>query len=233
MEQSDYNWYTLELPSQGRYGVPKEIEYRHFTVAEEKDIAILTSKNSEKVIYKVLKRLVKDIDPGELSTGDRMHLLLNLRVNSYDNTYAFSWVCQFCGYKKNKHIQDLTKLHIKELPKNFKEPFDLKLPISGDVIQVRLIKAKDELEVFKMLLDMENPDEWALKFATSIVEKGTALKTKYEKLLKMHTKDFQEIKRWQNKNFHGPDLETKVKCKKCSEVDKISVPFTPEWFLPA
>jgi hypothetical protein len=231
-KETKHTYYNLELPSQGKYGISKEIEFRPFTVEDEKDLATLSNKNYEIVISKVLKRVVKGVDVGELSVGDRIHLLVNLRVNSYDKDYSFDWSCKYCAYS-NTHIQDLTKLSIDSLPKNFKEPYDLKLPVSEEVIQIQLLKAKDELQVFKMLKDMDKPDEWALKYACTIVEKNTSISNKYKKLLTMHTKDFREIRRWHTKMNHGPNFQIKVRCSNCEGADKFNIPFTPEWYIPS
>jgi hypothetical protein len=230
--ESKHTYYSLELPSQGRYGLPKEIEYRPYTVEDEKDFATLNTKNYEIILNKVLKRVVKGVDIGELSSGDRIHLLINLRVNSYDKDYSFGWTCKYCNHSNN-HTQDLTKLPIEAIHKDFKEPYDLELPVSKEIVQVRLLRVKDELQVFRMLKDMENPDEWALKYAFTIVEKNTAVKTKYKKLLTMHTKDFREIRRWHKKMIHGPNLRIEVKCSRCEEADRFTIPFTPEWFIPS
>lgn len=145
----------VELPSQGLLYKNKKskVKVEYLTAMDE---SILTSPNLSKnpnlMINVLLKRKIKDLgfEPEELLEGDRIALLLFLRVTGIGEKYHQI----VYDNNSNDFVEgeiDLTKLEQKKLliKPDEKNEFDFILPIKKYKIKYRLLTSKDEEEISK------------------------------------------------------------------------------------
>ncbi len=142
----------IELPSQGLLYENKKssVKVEYLTAMDE---TIITSPNiiaNNKVVDTLLERKVKDLgfDPSELLDGDRVAILVFLRVTGFGNEYTQLVFNEKTGEYESAVI-DLTTLKPKMLTVKPDENnrFDFQLPISKKKIKFRLLTAKDEQEI--------------------------------------------------------------------------------------
>ena len=102
---------TVQLPSNGLFGGPKEITLRAMTTKEEK--ILMTSKD-----FSVFDRLVKsccvepkDLDTGLLHQNDIMYLVYALRKITFGDSYIQEVTCPECGFKQEMEI-DISEMTI-------------------------------------------------------------------------------------------------------------------------
>jgi len=142
----------IELPSQGLLYPNKKdkVKIEYLTAMDE---TILTSPNiiaNNKIVETLLSRKVKDLgfDTSELIEGDRVAILVFLRVTGFGNEYRqLVWNEETSEYEEG--VIDLTSLKPKKLNVKPDENncFDFILPISKKKIKFRFLNSKDEEEI--------------------------------------------------------------------------------------
>jgi hypothetical protein len=142
----------IELPSQGLLYPNKKnsVKVEYLTAMDE---SIITSPNivaNNRVVETLLSRKVKDLgfDTSELIEGDRVAILVYLRVTGFGNEYKqLVWNDKNNEYEEG--IIDLSSLKPKKLTVKPDENncFDYELPISKKKIKFRFLNAKDEKEI--------------------------------------------------------------------------------------
>jgi len=142
----------IELPSQGLLYPNKKstVKVEYLTAMDE---SILTSPNiiaNNKVVETLLSRKVKDLgfDTSELLEGDRVAILVYLRVTGFGNEYTqLVWNEKKGEYEEG--VIDLTVLKPKKLTVKPDENnhFDFELPISKKKVKFRFLNSKDEQEI--------------------------------------------------------------------------------------
>jgi len=142
----------IELPSQGLLYPNKKdkIKVEYLTAFDEN---ILTSPNilaSGKLIDVLLERKVKDLgfDPKLLLEGDRMAIIIFLRVSAFGEKYMQP-IIDPISKKVVEGEVDLSTLEQKKLTVKPDENglFDFILPKSNKNIKFRLLTGKDEEEI--------------------------------------------------------------------------------------
>lgn len=142
----------IELPSQGLLYPNKKdkIKVEYLTAFDEN---ILTSPNilaSGKLIDVLLERKVKDLgfDPKLLLEGDRMAIIIFLRVSAFGEKYIQPIIDPFSKKVVEGEV-DLSTLEQKKLTVKPDENglFDFILPKSNKNIKFRLLTGKDEEEI--------------------------------------------------------------------------------------
>ena len=159
MAENQYAFPTeqLSLPSKGLL-YPEDsplssgtIEVKYMTAREED---ILTSTNLiEKglVIDRLLESVIADpkVKLDDLLIGDKNALMLGTRVLGYGKEYVCTIIDPDTGLEVETSF-DLTKLSTKSLDKKLIKggnKFQFTLPISGRVLEFKLLTHKDEKEV--------------------------------------------------------------------------------------
>ena len=142
----------IELPSQGLLYPNKKsaVKVEYLTAMDE---SIITSPNivaNNKVVDTLLSRKVKDLgfDTSELLEGDRVAILVYLRVTGFGNEYTqLVWNERKGEYEEG--VIDLTSLKPKKLTVKPDENnhFDFELPISKKKVKFRFLNSKDEQEI--------------------------------------------------------------------------------------
>lgn len=227
----DEKYFQIKLPSKGRVysGVDlAEIKIRTFKGKDEKLVAEISSENFEKKFISVLKQVLVGIDPLQLTLGDELHLALWETINSYSKDFYTTYECEHC-WQKSELTVDLSKIDVTELPDDFGEPKEIKLPESGDIVNLRLLRVADILKVDEIIKMGKNV--WLYRYALSLVnDKGIWDNVDY--LENMSSKDLMHIRAFHDEYMHGPKMEATYECPKCGGAGVTPVPFRLEMLLP-
>jgi hypothetical protein len=129
------------------------VRVRPMTVNEEKILNTPRLVKSGQALDMIFRNCIKSsIDPGELTSSDRVYLMLWLRSVSYGNIYKF-WIQSQDPSSQGKFQTqvDLSKHPITEFEDpNIREPFEVVLPASKMKVQFRLPRGKDEIEIMRL-----------------------------------------------------------------------------------
>ncbi len=228
-------YYPVNLPSRCLVyaGIDKgnasdQIQIRTFKGKDEKLIAEISDTNFEKKFYTILKGVLKGIDPSKLTTGDRQYLMFWEAINSYSKEFVVTYECEHC-WQKSDYTVDLSSLETTFLPENYVEPYEVKLPVSGGLVKLKLLRVEDMLKVDE--LDKLGQNVWLYRYALSIVnDKSVWDNVSY--LEAMESKDISIIRAFHEKFVHGIKAETPYECPKCGGTGVMPVPFRFEMLLP-
>lgn len=226
------NYIKVNLPSKNLVYSPQDItgdiQIRTFKGRDEKVIAEITSDNFEKRMVAVLKGVLQGIDPMKLTLGDRLFLILWETINSYNKEFLVSYECPKCWETKDYNV-DLEKLEKVYLPDNFKEPYQVKLPVSGDAVNLRLLRVADLIKIDELSKAKENV--WLYRYALTLVN-DKSVWDNLDYLENLPVNDLKLIRAFQEKFNHGPKLEYKYECPNCGGSGIMPVPFRLEMLLP-
>jgi len=222
----------INLPSQGRtYNVPAEsISIRPYNGEDEMLLAQINPVNLERNFLTVLKRVVQGIDPKQLTLGDRLYIIIWEYINSYSETIRVKdIVCSHC-LKKSDFVVDLRKLDVVSLSEGIPVIQDVELPISKQMVKLRILTVGDEVEVEKF--QENNPaDAYFYRWARSIVGDKDVV-TLIQEMKKWPAKDLARVRMFQEDMDHGPKTSILTACPKCGEEEEVAVPFRLELFYP-
>jgi hypothetical protein len=216
------NFFNISLPSGClTYGVASDtVKVRAYTGKEEFYLSEITPNNLDVKFLQVMRNVVQGIDPGLMTLGDRLYLMVWECAKSYATVIKVKTVCTHCLTDIEVPV-DLTNLEVKTLPADFKQPYTVKLS-SGDV-NLRLLTVNDEIEAAKY--EEQHGDGVIYRCAKSMVADINILE-RMEKLHSMPAVDIATIRAFHEKFSHGPILEDyKFVCPKCKGEGVTSVPF--------
>ncbi len=157
--------YGVTLPSKGMfYGskVPDgKVELCPIRVLEEKLLAGSPGTGSDKMNILISHCLKSpQINPKELLLVDRMFILYYLTMISYGNKREFAVLCTNPECKKKfKHTTDLQKFEVEYCPEDVTEPYDISLPVCGDIVSVKFLRGNDETEIIEMSKQLRRTDD--------------------------------------------------------------------------
>jgi len=163
----------IELPSQGILYKNKKssVKVEYLTAMDE---SILTSPNiiaNNRVVEVLLERKIKDLgfDPSELLEGDRMAILVFLRVTGFGEEYK-QLVFNDDTNKWEEGTVNLSELKQKKLEVTPDEDgcFDYILPQSGKKIKFKFLTNKEEK-------DIDDLDEQQMKRSNSDISNKSLL----------------------------------------------------------
>ena len=222
----------IDLPSKYLvYGIkPEDFKLRPLKGKDEKIIASLTYENLETKFVEILKNVTVGIDPRELTLGDRLYIMLWLAINSYNKYCTVESTCTEC-YHKSEYEIDMSQFGVVELPSNFKEPYQLQLPLTRQTIGLRLFRAKDE-ERAVAFEKQTGQNAWLYRYAQSIVQPEMSEVDKIIFLEELPAAEVALIRAFHEKFNHGPKMETLIECQKCGGTGLVPVPFRIELFFP-
>ena len=210
---------------------PDHVKARAYRGSDELYLTQINPVNLEKNYFEVLKSVLQGFDPVQMTLGDRMYLILWEYVNSYNRTMKLKTVCSNC-LSEVEVVVDLGTLENTELPEDFKQPFQITLPKSGESVRLRLLTVGDEIEVERY--SRKHKDRSLLyRYARTVVDDMDVIARTY-KLASMEAKDVMTIMAFQEKFFHGPDMSTTFVCPEtdCGEEDDLDIPFRLDFFFP-
>lgn len=207
---------------------PGDILVRSYQGAEEELLSQLNPVNLERNYLQVLKRVVQGIDPSKLTLGDRLYIIVWECINSYTDVLKVKTVCSNC-LRDIEISVDLKKLEVIKLPDDYKEPYEITLPVCGERVKLRLLTVEDEVEIEKYR--QKHGNSHLYRYALSIVSDDNIVE-KLKKLETMHGKDVTKIRTFHEKFYHGPDFTYKFTCPKCEQEDDVEVPFRFDFLFP-
>ena len=94
-----------------------------------------------------------------------------------------------------------------DLPDNYKEPYEVKLPKTGTMVKLRLLTVADNIKVDEMVKNKQNV--WLYRYALALVDDEKKIFDKVEYLENLPSQDVATIRAFHEKFQHGPKLETK------------------------
>ncbi len=234
------------LPYEGK--VPDgRVSISAITVAEEKMLANKGATAEDKT--NVLLHRTCDlggVTPDDLVLGDRFFLLLKLRSLSIGNRYGFQVKCSECG-TQFRHEMDLERdMELKVLADDWREPFEVLLPVRGYTLDCRLLRGKDERAIAKQvsrqhqrLVGEPSNSSYSLLLARHLVAITTpegreeAREIPALKLVEsLVTRDRMALSNAIDAASPGFDPELEITCQGCGYVSSIAFPASDEFFRP-
>ena len=235
----------IELPSQGILYENKKskVKLEYLTAMDENVLSSPNISNSDSVLDILLNRKIKDLgfDPLDLLIGDRMSLLIYLRVTGFGEKYPQSvW-----DEKNNKMVEgevDLSKLEQKKLTVVPDENglFDFELPISKQKIKFKLLTARDDKTIEERNKQIqERTNEKKISFIPTLrLEQliqsidGNRDKMKIaQTIARMKIMDIRKLNKYISDIEPGVNFKTKARIQGGESVDMF-LRFTPSFFFP-
>lgn len=168
--QSLFNYLEIELeelPSKGLlYNKDAKIRGRFLTIQDIKLISLITEQNATKIINEIIRKCFEfeNMVIDDLFLCDRQYLAFWLRANSFikENGYKIEIKgCKTCnqGFTSNISLDELQINYLSRIP----DP--IILPVSEDVVNIKLPKLKDlmyvdddfDIQMMARMIDVENP----------------------------------------------------------------------------
>ena len=237
----------IHLPSRGKLyngQIPDGVVSIEPLGTREEKLFSAGSSSASLILNKIFEScVVCPIDHLKLILGDRLYLLLQLRSITYGRQYDYSYQCDNCK-KKSYDLVDLDSLQIKA-PKDVEDPskFDIKLPILGNTVSMRLLTGEDEEKVQRYVSQVaaksrgqSTDTEYIYRLARRIdaIDGGAVgIREAMEFVEKLKGADSLAIRDAIVDNDIGPDIEVSPTCKNCGfENDPFVLPLDVEFFRP-
>lgn len=236
---------TVYLPSRGRlnldepaYAGPIEMDMIGFE--EEK---MMFGSNSENVLDRMLDSVIKTegIKASELCPQDRHFLLVKERIHSYGENYHLTDVCPSCGNMEEYKI-DMNDVPVIELPEDFAEPIEGKLPLSGHTIGIKILRNRDNksinaeinTKVDKLHLSAKDLRYELRKVRSIVTIDGEQPKLgEREKFIRgLKGRDLAYIDYLMEKTKFGYSNTVLVTCKSCGHQFEVPFVMSGEFFRP-
>lgn len=226
---SDHN--ILILPSNGKLGYPRSVEYRDIMVKDEEILALATAETYARTLNKVLKGILNDCEFFEdLSIYDRDYALIWLWANNYTAKKYINVKCSHCGHEEEK-VVDLTKLEIDQIKDNYPDPFTLPLKnASLTSVDIRLNTVGDELMVEEYISKNPKTDYTIGLLSASII---LPYHMKFDAKMKwvrdnVSSREMGIIKKFHQYFKFGVQDSINHTCSACGEVTQGRIPFQAE-----
>lgn len=246
---------TIPLPSKGAVypvGTPlhklTEVQLKAMTVQEEN---ILTSKALLKkgtVITELIRSCVlnRDINVGDMLSGDRNTLMVAIRSEGYGNEYEVEVKCPACGESAQQTF-DLNSFELKYLDieptAEGKNEFPFTLP-SGTAVTFRFLTGKDEEDIIaiqdsrkKLVKAGQSPidDSLQLQIQYALVSVGGDVsKNAISGFVRtMRARDSRAFRTYIADHQPGIDMSQSVECPHCQHTEEeVSMPIGVGFFWP-
>lgn len=225
------NYFSISLPSKCLLykGIdPNSIQVRAFVGEDSFILAEMTEKNSVEKIIEVLGRCLKGIDVQELTLGDKLYLMVWHAINSYSDGHSAKIICEHCLQEVVVDYK-LADLETAYLPDGYQDPYPITLS-TGEKANCRLLRVKDELELYRLEKTVQNPKRYQLAY--TLVDPNRNIVERVKWLEEMPAKDLAKIQAFQDSFYHGPNFTTNYKCPKCDGEGLFIAPFRLEHFHP-
>ncbi len=238
---------SFVLPSRGALyegRIPDgKVELRKLTVGEE--IIIQSNSVGLDLIGKLIDNCVKlplGFDSQQLLLGDRLALLIAMRVHTFGAKYAYSYPCRHCE-TSNKATVDLgVDIKPREIMPGQTEPITVTLPDAGVTVSLCFLRGKDETQVSRSARSLQmksnDPNDPSLltRMAIQLVAvDGEPIKTPAEKEEFVRFLTMPDAALWRQTIDDiepGVDLGITAECRNCGGINEMALPFTADFFRP-
>jgi hypothetical protein len=207
---------------------PTGVSARAYQGQDEVILAQINPLNLERNYFEVLKEVLRGVDPGLLTIGDRQYFIVWECINSYTDTITVQSICSSC-LKQIEVSVNLKELDTAYLPEDFEQPYEVTLPVSKQKIMLRLLNVSDDVATEQYSKDHE--DGVLYRYARTIVCEEDILQT-MARVRKMAAKDYLRLVAFQDKFYHGPIMAHTFKCPKCGAEVQEEVPFRLDFLFP-
>ena len=148
----------IQLPSQGVFykSKKKSIKVGYLTAVDENIIANADSRKSiqESIIIPLLRTKVyeRDLRPEEMLDGDIEAVLIFLRNTSFGPEYSITSTDPATNDKfKTTVVLDELNYKKTQFQPNEDGLFETKLPVTGKIVQLKLLSLKDKMDIEQLL----------------------------------------------------------------------------------
>lgn len=230
------------------------------TTREEKALASSGGSSSLNIVDLLISRCVHGVDdmkPGDFLIGDRAYLMMVIRAASFGQDYQFQMTCDLCRAQFLHTVQIPDALEVIELKDNFKEPFQVELPVSKIKFNLRLLRGNDESElaalqkrIFKRVDSSVDGDPlYSIRMVRHIVsaelpkkdEEGNPIvientKDNENRLVSLYeslvSRDGVALRDALSEHDCGVNTELEFNCPSCKESFNAILPVKLEFFRP-
>lgn len=221
-----------------------EVILSPMTASEEKILAQQKQDRMEMLDTLIKRCLVHCPVPYEsFLVPDMFYLLLVIRNITYGPEYSFRLECPQCSVKYTSDLLLPGGLKLRVLgQEDAKEPWEVSLPQSGDRLEFRLLRIKDETEIrrwsreaYSRTAQVGDP-AYCFRLAKHIVSINGKPADPVEALdlvENMLGRDSLEFRNAIDKHEFGVQLMLEPECPACSHVGKVRLPFDREFFRPS
>lgn len=239
---------TIPLPSGGKFYRTDDVDIKKgkikiypLTMREEEILSTPRYVIDGIATIMVLNNCIaSDIDAMDLLMFDYTYLLFYLRKISFGDDYNFDVTCQNCGHKYDSGFK-ISELKFEELPKSFKEPYKVDLPISKYTVilqmpRVRHIREFDDLQ--SNLTSKERKeysgiaDMFSIRTASIINNEGDLVpKEDWVEFYKsIPAKDRAELSKHSSFETGLNKVMENIVCPNCETVAGGSIPVSDDFF---
>lgn len=240
----------VDLPSGGRFypdGHPlhgvETVEIKYMTAKEED---ILTNKALLKkgvALDRLLESVIVNpkVSPKDLLVGDKNALLVAARVTGYGSDYETTVTCPACD-ERSQYTFDLDSATVvkggdtQDAHANDKGNWDIKLPLSGLNVEVRLLFGLDEKRLTDSLQEKrrmklpENAVTEQLKMVIVSVNGESNPAQVAAAIEFIPARDARFLRAEYAKLAPGIDLTQNFVCEHCDTETVMEVPFSTDFF---
>lgn len=207
---------------------PAKVKIRTLQGKDQKLLAELSYDNFERKILALLENVVQGVKPENLTTGDRLYILVWEAINSFGRSYPVQAVCEHCGSSVSVDV-DLAQIDSAQLDPSYEEPYPMKLR-DGRTIKMRLYRVRDEVKVADF--EKSGKNAFLYKLGLSIVDDRHNDIERMMVLEEAEADDIARMRAFHTKFEHGPKMEYKYECPDCGGVGLTPVPFRIDFILP-
>lgn len=237
---------TFTLPSRGKcypnMEVPEQITLRAMNTMDEKIRVSSTNPfvSTPTLIQNCIMNTDK-VNATDLKFFDLYFLMFKLRTITYGSEYKLKDIyCENCG-KPQEIVANIDDLKVNYLPDDFVEPFNIKLPISGDTLGCKLLSARDYDEITRENERRKSKGMDDSEFILSYVQRVSSINGETvvpaiaeQFIQNMNAKDLRifDIEYGKVANNLGLDLRYSCQCPTCGAEMEFNVPLVNEFFRP-
>jgi len=219
-----------EFPSQGKFYTPidenEPITIRPLTFEDEKVLANLKIKSGVEIINTIIRRCVSNMDTNDLLDMDKVYILVTIRSISFGSGFDTSITCPNCGEVTRTSI-DLSRLGVNKLPKNFKNPRKVTLPVCKRDAVVIFPRSRDEK--YTRNINVASKNIWRFVESINGINDKKIIADVIEKLPLM---DIKELMAGIGGGNYGIETSFIFQCPDdyCGEESLMEVPFDEDFF---
>lgn len=213
------------------------------TVAEEKLLAGSKGDRFD-VLDLIVKRCIVEcpVPFEDLLVGDLFYIMMCIRNISYGSDYSFNLTCGNCGTFYVHRLQIPDDLSMSVLTEEDDcEPYEVRLPLRGDLVKFRLLRYRDEMNIRRQLrlsyrsANIQGDPSYSYRLATyiqSVNDQDMNLGDKVDYVESLAGKDSLALRDAIDGREFGISLIIKSQCPDCGYEDESILPFNREFFRP-
>lgn len=255
--EDDFHWTVpverIPLPSGGKtYPKGSPLHNLEFVqikamTAQEEDILMSRAliKDGTVLTHLIGSCIIdKNINPRDLTSGDRNALLVAIRITGYGPAYKVDVSCPECNAKQN-HTFDLSDLRLKRLAIDpvaaGVNQFEFTLPVSQKKVTFKFMTGRDEEEqsIISERRRKLMPDVQVDNIVTSRLDAcvlsidGITDRNKVSAFIRsMPALDSKTLRSYINDNEPGMDMTGNFTCVQCRADAQVSLPLGASFFWP-